>query len=156
MVFRDYRPSDYTGLLLLWEELDMSPRERGDTPEVIQRTLDRGGKLIVMEEPGTGAIAGSSWITFDGRRLFLHHFGIKKIHQRNGWGMKLAVESLKFIKEKGYQVKLEVHRENIAAIRLYEKCGFTPFPDYGLYMLRQPEEIDIERLKRTGKSNSLL
>ncbi len=146
MVFRDYKPSDYPGLLLLWVELDMSPCERSDTPEVIQRTIDRGGKLIVMEEPETGTIAGSSWMTFDGRRLFLHHFGVKKIYQRKGWGMKLVVESLKFIKKKGGQVKLEVHRENIAAIKLYKKCGFTSFTDYGLYILRQPEEIDIEQL----------
>ncbi|MEX0981503.1 MAG: GNAT family N-acetyltransferase [Bacteroidales bacterium] len=145
MVFRDYRSGDYPGLSQLWEELDMSPRERGDTPEVIQQTISMGGKLIVMEEPGTGTIAGSSWMTFDGRRLFLHHFGIQKIHQRKDWGMKLAIESLKFVKEKGFQVKLEVHRENIAAVKLYEKCGFTSFPDYGLFMLRQPEEIDIEQ-----------
>ncbi len=147
MLFRDYHPNDYKQLLHLWDELDMSPRERGDTPEVIERTIGMGGKLIVIEEPGTGAIAGSSWMTFDGRRFFLHHFGIQKIHQRKGWGMKLAVESLKFIKEKGCQVKLEVHRENIAAVKLYKKCGFTPFPDYGLYMLRKPGEIDIEQLQ---------
>jgi ribosomal protein S18 acetylase RimI-like enzyme len=147
MLFRDYHPNDYKQLLHLWDELDMSPRERGDTPEVIERTIGMGGKLIVMEEPGTGAIAGSSWMTFDGRRFFLHHFGIQKIHQRKGWGMKLAVESLKFIKEKGCQVKLEVHRENIAAVKLYKKCGFTPFPDYELYMLRKPGEIDIEQLQ---------
>ncbi len=151
MFFRDYMPSDYPGLLLLWEELDMSPRERGDTPEVIERTIAMGGKLIVMEEDGTGNIAGSSWMTFDGRRFFLHHFGIQKIYQRKGWGMKLAVKSLQLIKEKGYPVKLEVQRENISAIRLYEKCGFTPFPDYVLYMLRQPWEIDIEQLQRTCK-----
>jgi ribosomal protein S18 acetylase RimI-like enzyme len=144
MVFRDYHPDDYEQLLHLWEELDMSARKRGDTPEVILRTIAMGGKLIVMEEPKTGTIAGSSWMTCDGRRIFLHHFGIMKSHQRRGWGMKLAIESLKFIKEKGLQVKLEVHKENQAAIRLYEKCGFTPFPDYDLYMIRQPANIDIQ------------
>lgn len=146
MIFRDYRSGDYPGLLQLWEELDMSPRERGDTPEVIQRTIGLGGKLIVMVDPGTDTIAGSSWMTYDGRRLFLHHFGIMKIHQNKGWGMKLAIESLSFVKKQGVQVKLEVHRENIAAVKLYEKCGFTSFPDYGLYMLRQPEGINIEQL----------
>lgn len=144
MVFRNYHPDDYEQLLRLWDELDMSARERGDTPEVILRTIAMGGKLIVMEEPETSTIAGSSWMTFDGRRIFLHHFGIMKTHQRRGWGMKLAVESLKFIKEKGFQVKLEVHRENLAAIKLYEKCGFGPFPDYDLYMIRKPTEIQID------------
>lgn len=144
MVFRDYHPDDYEQLLLLWDELNMSARERGDTPEVILRTIAMGGKLIVMEEKESGTIAGSSWMTCDGRRIFLHHFGITKSSQRRGWGMKLAVESLKFIKEKGFQVKLEVHKDNLAAIRLYEKCGFAPFPDYDLYMIRKPADIQID------------
>jgi ribosomal protein S18 acetylase RimI-like enzyme len=144
MIFRDYHPDDYEQLLQLWDELDMAARERGDTPEVILRTIAMGGKLILMEEPETGIIAGSSWMTCDGRRIFLHHFGIKKTHQRKGWGMKLAVESLKFIKEKGFQVKLEVHKENQEAIRLYEKCGFGSFPDYNLYMIRKPSDIQID------------
>ena len=144
MVFRDYHPGDYEQLLQLWDELDMSARERGDTPQVILRTIDMGGKLIVMEEPETGTVAGSSWMTFDGRRIFLHHFGIMKIHQRKGWGMKLALESLKFIKEKGFQVKLEVHKDNLAAIKLYEKCDFRQFPDYDLYMIRKPTDIQID------------
>ena len=46
MALRDYRSGDYPGLLLLWEELDMSPREHDDTVVIIQRTIDIEGKLI--------------------------------------------------------------------------------------------------------------
>ena len=41
-----------------------------------------------------------------------------------------------YIKELGYQVKLEVHTENIKAINLYIKYGFSDFPGYELMMNR--------------------
>ncbi len=37
----------------------------------------------------------------------------------------------------GRQVKIEVHRENTAAIRLYKKLGFFAFEDYEIYMIRE-------------------
>jgi ribosomal protein S18 acetylase RimI-like enzyme len=146
MIFRDYHPEDFSEVFRLWEELEMAPAERGDNQDTILKTLKNGGKLIVLAEPETGKIIGSSWMTFDGRRIFLHHFGIKKGYRRKGWGEKLALESLKFITEKGCQVKLEVHQDNLPAIKLYEKMGFESFPDYGLYMIRKVHEIDRSRL----------
>ena len=82
MIFRDYRADDFNQLFQLWEELDMGGTERGDTPEIILQTIELGGKLIIMEEESSGKIVGSSWMTFDGRRIFLHHFGISKSLQR--------------------------------------------------------------------------
>lgn len=146
MFFRDYIPDDFAQLTELWDELGMGGAERGDTGEVIRQTLEKGGKLIVLQDEADGEIIGSSWITFDGRRLFLHHFGIKKEYQKRGLGTKLAIESLKFIREKGYQVKLEVHKENLVAKRLYEKAGFKAFTDYDIYMIRKPAEIETQHL----------
>lgn len=142
MVFREYRTGDYEQLFRLWEELDMGGSERGDTHEVILRTLKQGGKLILLEDDATGTIIGSSWLTFDGRRIFLHHFGISKAYQGKGWGTQLAMESLKFIREKNCQVKLEVHKDNLPAKHLYEKVGFGAFTDYDIYMIRNPHKIN--------------
>jgi ribosomal protein S18 acetylase RimI-like enzyme len=36
----------------------------------------------------------------------------------------------------GLQVKIEVHAENIYAIRLYEKMGFKPLGNYNIYIIR--------------------
>ncbi|MEX0988478.1 MAG: GNAT family N-acetyltransferase [Bacteroidales bacterium] len=146
MIVRDYHPDDFNALFQLWESLEMAAGERGDNPAIIRQTLEKGGKLLVLEDPGTGSIIGSSWMTFDGRRIFLHHFGIREDFQRKGLGTKLAVASLMFIKEKGYQVKLEVHKDNIAAIKLYEKAGFESFPDYDILMIRRPGEIEPENM----------
>ena len=38
------------------------------------------------------------------------------------------------------QVKLEVHKENYPAQRLYEKLGFFAFRDYDIYMIRDLSE----------------
>jgi ribosomal protein S18 acetylase RimI-like enzyme len=140
MVFRDYRTGDFEQLFRLWEELDMGGSERGDTHEVILRTLEHGGKLILLVDEANGSIIGSSWLTYDGRRMFLHHFGIRKAHQGKGWGTKLAMESLKYIREKNCQVKLEVHKDNLPAKRLYEKVGFGAFTDFDIYMIRNPHK----------------
>ncbi len=143
MIFRDYVSGDFEPLNDLWNELDMGSPERGDSSKIILETIEMGGKLIVVEEPETGRIIGSSWMTFDGRRIYLHHFGIIPAFQRQGLGTRLAYQSLAFIKEKGYQVKLEVHKENLAAKSLYEKLGFFAFTDYDIYMMRKTKNISI-------------
>ena len=140
MIFRDYESNDHPQLIHLWEDLDLSSPERGDTQEIIEQTISMGGKLLVMTDENK-MILGSSWMTFDGRRIFIHHFGIKNSHQGMGYGTLLARESLKFIKEKKYQVKLEVHKNNPGAKHLYEKMGFFAFTDYDIYMIRDVDNI---------------
>ena len=88
-------------------------------------------------------VVGTSWITFDGRRLHLHHFGVHPSYQRQGIGDRLSVASLRFAKQKGYQIKLEVHKSNTAAIALYKKHGFSFLGDYDVYIVRDIEGIRI-------------
>jgi len=133
---RDYRPEDFASLLKLWQETNLAQPERGDNAEVIKRCNDQGGRLLLMEETENEIIIGSSWMTWDGRRIYLHHFGILPSYQGLGLGRELAEKSLEWIRQKGQQVKLEVHKENHAAKRLYEKLGFFAFRDYDIYMIR--------------------
>ena len=136
MIIRDYRESDYPSLIKLWKETELAQPERKDDAGVIRRCNEMGGRLLVMEEPATGEIIGSSWMTWDGRRMYLHHFGIQPARQNCGLGTKLAEASLEWISKTGQQVKIEVHKENKAAIKLYKKMGFFAFEDYRLYMIR--------------------
>ena len=69
------------------------------------------------------------------------YFGIAPEYQRNGIGEKMAYQTLNFVKEKGMQVKLEVHRTNQAAIRLYEKTGFKYLGDYIIFIIRDINQI---------------
>ena len=138
MVIREYHRDDFPQVERLWKETGIYTVERGDTSEIIIRCNRSGGKFLVMEDPSTGLITGTSWMTWDGRRVFLHHFAIHPSCQRQGHGRTLALESLGFAKQVGWPMKLEVHRDNIAAVNLYRGLGFEVFEDYDVYMIIDP------------------
>jgi len=140
MIIREYRPSDFLQVEALWKETGIYTLERGDTNEIIQRCNARGGKFLVMEDSVTEQLTGTSWMTFDGRRVYLHHFAISPSLQGRGLGRNLALESLEFAREMGYPLKLEVHRENLPAINLYKSLGFFAFEDYDVFMILDPGE----------------
>ena len=117
-IIREYRNDDFEGISKFWEITGMGSPERGDNRKTIDTTINLGGTLLVMEEKNTGKISGTCWMTFDGRRILLHHFGILPEYQGNGLSKILLKESLQFVKKKGLQVKLEVHSTNHKAINL--------------------------------------
>jgi len=140
---RDFRPGDYPQLEELWKETGLADPQRGDDLGVIERCLRIGGQLLIMEENSSKKIIGSSWTTFDGRRLYIYYFAIHPDYQNKGLGTILARESLKFVKESGHQIKLEVHKENLQAKHVYEKLGFFAFTDYDIYMIRDVKNITL-------------
>lgn len=136
IIIRDYMPDDFDQLKTLWEDTGLTNPERGDNPETIAETLRMGGKLLVMVDKQQESIIGSSWMTCDGRRIFLHHFGIMTRYQNQGLGTWLAKASMEYLRSMNKQVKLEVHKDNAAAISLYRKFGFRHFEDYQIFMIR--------------------
>lgn len=135
-LIRDYGDGDYEKVVKFWELIDLNYPDRRDTREIIETTINLGGKLIIMEENGTGLIAGTSWMTFDGRRIMLHHFGILPQLQGKGLSKILLRKSLDFVKLKNCQVKLEVLSTNLKAINLYRKFGFRHLGEYKVYIIR--------------------
>lgn len=140
---RSYREEDFESVATLWKITGMGDPERGDNAETIMNTIRSGGNLLILMEKSSGSIAGTSWLTFDGRRIFLHHFGILPQYQGNGLSKYLLKESLRFVRESGHQVKLEVHSSNIKAIKLYETFGFKPLGEYLVYIIRDVPDMDI-------------
>jgi ribosomal protein S18 acetylase RimI-like enzyme len=141
LLIRDYRSSDYPEIAKLWVATDMDNPVRGDNRETIERTLKLGGKFLILESVSARQIIGTSWMTYDGRRIMIHHFGILPEFQGKKYSKILMKESLKFCKEIGVQVKLEVHSQNINAVSLYTKFGFKQLPGYNIYIIR-----DISKL----------
>jgi len=141
LIIRDYINKDYKELNKLWQETKLGGEQRGDNAQIIEQSLVLGGKLILLESTETKELIGSSWMTFDGRRLHLHHIGIKPSFQNKGLGKLLTQESLKFAKEKGYQIKLEVHKSNKKAIGIYKQLGFTFLGDYDVYIIRDLDSL---------------
>ena len=144
MNVRPYKRGDFPGIMELWTVTGLSRPERGDDEATIERSIALGGEMFVMtDEEDGGRITGTSWLTFDGRRLHMHHFGVIPGHQGKGLSAGLLRESLRFVKEKGYQVKLEVHRTNEKAVNLYKKAGFEYLGDYDVYIIRDIQSIEL-------------
>ncbi len=139
MIIRDYQSGDFSQIEALWKETDIYTSERGDTAEIIRRCNACGGRFIVMEDISTKQIVATSWLTWDGRRILMHHFAVLPSLQGKGYGRKLAVESLAFASEKGAPLKLEVNRQNLPAVKLYQSLGFDVFEDYDIYMILDPD-----------------
>ena len=142
-IIRDYKPDDYPEIEMLWNATGLGGAIRGDNKTIIENSINIGGKLLVIEETDSSKIIGTSWMTFDGRRLHLHHFGIDPEFQRKGFGKILTDASLKFAKAKGVQIKLEVHKENFPAIELYKSKGFQFLGDYDVYIIRNFNLINL-------------
>ncbi len=140
-IIRDYTEEDFINVSKLWIETGLGNPERGDNAETIKRTLSFGGKLLVLVSETSGKIIGTSWMTCDGRRLLLHHFGILPEFQGKGFSNLLLKESLQFAKKTGLQVKLEVHSSNLRAINLYKKFGFKQLKDYCIYIIRDMSKL---------------
>jgi [ribosomal protein S18]-alanine N-acetyltransferase len=136
LIIRDYQEKDYDEIASLWHLTGMGNLVRNDSPDIILRTLEYKGRLLVMEDLSEGKIVGTSWMTYDGRRIMIHHFGILPDYQGRGLSKILLKKSLEYVKEIGAQVKLEVHAANTKAINLYKKFGFVQLGEYDIYIIR--------------------
>lgn len=138
---REYTPADYPEVISIWEATSLGGAERGDNYKTIDQSIALGGKLLLLYHRESEKVVGTSWMTFDGRRIHLHHFGIHPTYQGQGLSKILLRESLKHVKSSGYQVKIEVHKDNIKAIKLYQSMGFAYLGDYDVYIIRDVDGI---------------
>jgi ribosomal-protein-alanine N-acetyltransferase len=142
LIIRSYRHGDFAGIKYLWEATNLSSPQRADDMAIIEESIIMGGALLILEDISSGTICGSSWMTFDGRRIHLHHFGILPEYQGKGYSKALLEHSLEIVKQKGYQVKLEVHKTNKRALNLYKKYGFKSLGDYDIFIIRDVLKIE--------------
>lgn len=140
-IVRDYDSGDFEQVYNLWIKTGMGNPSRGDSEEIILGSIKSGGRLLLLTDSSNGQICGTSWMTFDGRRIYLHHFGILPEYQGKGLSHILMRNSLEFVKNTGFQVKLEVHKTNYRAVNLYKKYGFKYLGDYDVYIIRDLNEI---------------
>ena len=136
---RDYEPADYAAVEQFWNENGLGGAHRGDDAAVVEQTLNAGGHLLLLVTDD-GMVAGTSWITNDKRRSYLHHFGIALPFRRMGLATRLLHASLEIARADGYQIKIEVHRDNMPAQLLYKKAGFTYLGDYDVLIIRNIHE----------------
>jgi ribosomal protein S18 acetylase RimI-like enzyme len=130
----DYQPGDFVQIEKIWEQTGIGGSARSDNAQTIENSLKQNGRFLVLTNENK--IIGTSWMTNDSRRIYLHHFGISPDFQGKGLSKMLLEASLNHVKTVGLQVKLEVHRNNTKAIALYEKYGFRFLGDYLVYIIR--------------------
>ncbi|PKP19956.1 MAG: hypothetical protein CVU05_10095 [Bacteroidetes bacterium HGW-Bacteroidetes-21] len=136
ILLRDFKPEDYPQVIDLWLATGLGGAQRGDNLEVITRTLAHGGKLIILTDTISDKIIGTSWLTNDFRRIYLHHFCIDPAFQGKGLSHPLVIASVDYARLCGLQIKLEVHKDNTKAIELYKKHNFSFLGDYMVYIIR--------------------
>lgn len=142
---REYLQEDFNAINQLWKDTDMGGSMRGDNEETIERTIKAGGKLFVLENLLSREIIGTSWLSHDQRRIYIHHFGIKPAFQGKGYAHLLMKASMDFAQSTGMQIKLEVHKDNFTAVQLYKKWGFNYLGDYEVYIIR-----DYKLIQQSG------
>ena len=133
---REFQEEEFPAIQALWEATGLASAQRADDGAVIRRTLDQGGRFLVLAEDPGGALAGTAWLTQDGRRTYLHHFAIRPDLQGRGLGRRFMDATLEVARELGLQLKLEVERDNLPAQNLYRSCGFKPLGDYDVLIRR--------------------
>jgi ribosomal protein S18 acetylase RimI-like enzyme len=138
---REYSDNDYSEVTQLWESLGLGGAHRGDDMQIIRRTIKMGGQMLLMIDKSSDSIVGCSWLTVDGRRTYLHHFGIHADYQGKGLSKILLDASLNLAKSYGMQIKLEVHKDNLKALNLYKKAHFTYLGDYLVFIIRDITNI---------------
>ena len=92
ILVRDYSREDYNEVNKLWETTGVGGAHRGDNETIIEETLKDGGKLIILEDIESKQIIGTSWLTNNGRRIYLHHFCVRPDFRRKGLGKLLTKE----------------------------------------------------------------
>ncbi|HEY5124361.1 MAG TPA: GNAT family N-acetyltransferase, partial [Ignavibacteria bacterium] len=83
-IIREYHDGDFKQIAEIWKQTDMGNPQRGDDARMISDSISIGGNLLILEEKKGGKACGTSWMTFDGRRIHLHHFGILPEYQGKG------------------------------------------------------------------------
>lgn len=135
-LIKEYVPEYYECINEFWIEVGLGGSYRGDTAAIISETISAGGHLFVMIN-NQDEVIGTSWLTNDKRRTYIHHFGIKESYRNSGLADRLLEHCITFAISDGYQIKLEVHKDNIPAISLYKKHGFKYLGDYEVLIKRE-------------------
>lgn len=138
-LLREFRDEDFLEVIKLWEESGVGGAHRGDDLSCIHNTLAQKGKILLLEDPKEGEVAACCWLTYDGRRLYLHHLAVRTSYHRNGLGKYLTECAIEYAKSLKAQLKLEVATANAPAINLYKNSGFEVLPNHQVMLRRDTQ-----------------
>lgn len=119
----------------LWNITGIGNPARGDSFEAVQKTLEHGGRLVMLYLEDTPI--GTVWLTHDHRRLYIHHMAVHPEYQNKGYGRPLMDTAINYAVSLKLQAKLEVKADNLPANKLYSHYEFEALDGYRLLIRRK-------------------
>ncbi|MBI5190928.1 MAG: ribosomal protein S18-alanine N-acetyltransferase [Nitrospirae bacterium] len=114
--------------------------------------MERGFSHILVARDKAGALLGFIifWVLYD--EMHILNLAVSPAARRQGVGLALAAESLRFARRRGCRTAdLEVRESNDAAIQLYEKLGFAAVGRRRGYYESPVEDAVLMRLEGFGR-----
>ena len=126
VALREFRfPDDYDSVINFWEHIEKGVHlGASDAPDEIQKKIQRDPDLFLIAESGN-EIVGTVIGGFDGRRGMIYHLAVAASFRGRGIGSRLMSEVEARLRAKGcIKSYLVVMRENVEAMRFYERIGW--------------------------------
>lgn len=126
IVIREFSfPSDYDQTVTFWHGIEKGMNVgRSDTPEEIQKKLERDPDLFLLAEINH-EIIGTVIGAFDGRRGMIYHLAVHRNYRGQGIGAMLLGEVEKRLQAKGcLKCLMHVLDDNTEAIQFYKNKGW--------------------------------
>ena len=124
MLIRSFQDADEPEVIRLWERCGLV-RAWNDPSKDIARKREVQKDLFLV---GTvdGAIVASAMVGYDGHRGWINYLAVEPSRRRQGLAAALMSEAERRLRERGCaKINLQIRRDNLEAIRFYERIGFT-------------------------------
>jgi ribosomal protein S18 acetylase RimI-like enzyme len=132
---REFRfPDDYKAAVQLWTSMEKGVHVgKSDTPEEIQKKLDRDPDLFLVAEVD-GQIIGTVMGGYDGRRGLIYHLAVSRELRGQGIGSRLMAEVEERLRAKGcLKCYLLTTSDNTEAGVFYQHLGWYEMTDNRLF-----------------------
>lgn len=121
---REFTMHDYAAAIALWRQSEGISVGESDSPERIERYLQRNQGLSFVAYEGT-RLMGAVLCGHDGRRGYLNHLAVAHDSRGSGIGSRLASLCLDRLKDCGItRCHLFVQKENVAATAFWNRVGW--------------------------------
>ena len=123
--------NDYESVTSLWRRTDGIILSETDEKQPLEKFLYRNPGLSQVALIGDKVI-GAILCSHDGRRGYLHHLAVDKLHRRQGLGSELVQLCLLLLQQEGIlKCNLFILEQNERGIAFWKHNGFDLLPHFG-------------------------